>query len=107
MDSGPVPPSSKSIHSSKDVAYHSPRKLVVSSIDTTSLVSSTSKSYKSPLPLHDKSKGTVPSKMTQILAAQQDNMNDALYEMNDKYKYQIAAWKIYYFITFIRLKKLK
>ncbi len=106
MDSGPVPPSSKSIHSSKDV-HHSPRKLVVSSIDTSSYVSSTSKSYKSPLPLHDKSKGTVPSKMSLILAAQQDNMNDALYEMNDKYKYQIAAWKIYYFITFIRLKKLK
>lgn len=107
MDSGPNPPSSKSPHSSKDVAYHSPRKLVISSIDSASFVSSTSKLYKSPIPSHDKSKGAVPSKMNQILAAQQNNINDALHEMNDKYKYQIAAWRIYYFITLIRLRKLK
>ena len=107
MDSGPNPPSSKSNHSSKDVAYHSPRKLVISSIDSASFVSSTSKSYKSPILSHDKSKGAVPSKMNQILAAQQDNISDALHEMNDKYKYQIAAWRIYYFITLIRLRKLK
>lgn len=108
MDTTPYPPTSKSINSSKDMSFQSsPRKLVTSSIDTTSFVSSTSKSYKSPSPLHQKPNGIVMSKMNQILVAQQDNINDALADMNERYKYHIAAWKIYYFITFIRVKKLK
>ena len=108
MDTNPYPPASKSINSSKDLSFQSsPRKLVTSSIDTTSFVSSTSKSYKSLSPLHQKPNGIVMSKMNQIFVAQQDNINDALADMNDRYKYHIAAWKIYYFITFIRVKKLK